>query len=554
MKHKLILGILSIVVTLCLLVLALPASVVMAVASVTLTPTEGGIGDSFTVSGAGFPPSYGYPSTPSLVDIYFSSVSTTVGKKIDAEVKIYKLLNWDVMVDGTGTFARSYSVPSVLLTGSETVHGGRYYVYVTYAGSIVIRAAAQFLVTGFASLSADKTEGVVDTRVTIDGSGYTASENITVYYDAVDVTNDTGGDSSTDSSGDFTISYVIPESTGGDHTIKIEDQTGNSEEVTFTVKQEITMSPISGASGTLVKVSGSGFAYRNYIDIYFGGSKVTTTEYVRSSTKGSFSDATFTVPQVAPGPHEVLARDIDDATIEATASFTMAASATISQETSAAAPGSVGTELTISGTGFLASTAMTVSYDATQAATTTSDASGTFSVTFTIPASASGSHTLTVTDGTNSKQFTFYMEAQAPPAPTPLTPLMGDKVEQPLAFDWQDVADPSKPVTYTLQVAPDANFATLVLEKTGLSTSGYTMTTTEELEPVGEDTPYYWRVKSVDGASNESVWTGAGTFYTGGTSFQMPEISNWVKYLLYGVGGLFLLVFGFWLGRRSVEY
>jgi hypothetical protein len=181
--------------------------------------------------------------------------------------------------------------------------------------------------------------------------------------------------------------------------------------------------------------------------------------------------------------------------------------------------------------------------------TVTTDTAGTFSTTVIIPNSIGGNHTITATDGTTIKEFDFVMEAQAPPKPVPLLPEDGVNVEVVTSFDWNDIDDLSG-VTYTFQVASNANFNKIVLEKTGLTSSEYTITEEEQLEPVGEDDPYYWRVKAIDGASNESQ-SEMRSFYSG---FQWPDFVGWPLYLIIGICGVLLIIFGFWLGRRTAYY
>ena len=115
-------------------------------------------------------------------------------------------------------------------------------------------------------------------------------------------------------------------------------------------------------------------------------------------------------------------------------------------------------------------------------------------------------------------------------------------------FDWEEVTDPSG-VTYTLQIASDEDFTSIVLEKKDLTNSEYTLTEEEKLEPGDKKAIYYWRVKAIDGASNESGWTTPGSFLVGfAFAFDMP---NWALYLLIGLGGLGLFFSGFWLGKRT---
>jgi hypothetical protein len=92
---------------------------------------------------------------------------------------------------------------------------------------------------------------------------------------------------------------------------------------------------------------------------------------------------------------------------------------------------------------------------------------------------------------------------------------MGATVKSPISFDWKDVTAESAPVTYSLQIASSHAFSpgSIIIEKTRLAKSEYTLTATEELKLPGSQLAYYWRIKAIDTASNESGWTGAGEFY-----------------------------------------
>ena len=112
-----------------------------------------------------------------------------------------------------------------------------------------------------------------------------------------------------------------------------------------------------------------------------------------------------------------------------------------------------------------------------------------------------------------------------------------------------DVTDPSG-VTYTIQIATDDQFSeqSVVLERTGLTDSEYAIATEDKLKQTGQEAPYYWRVRAVDGAFNNSEWTTASAFYIGWSLAAMP---GWTFYALAGLGALLLGVIGFWLARRA---
>ena len=97
--------------------------------------------------------------------------------------------------------------------------------------------------------------------------------------------------------------------------------------------------------------------------------------------------------------------------------------------------------------------------------------------------------------------WTFFVDTQAPPAPTLQSPSDGTLTNEPTqTFDWSDVNDQSG-VTYEIWIDNDSNFSSPEnLEN--VSVSQYTTTLADE--------NYSWRVKIYDGAGNENEsanWT-----------------------------------------------
>ena len=540
MKYNKVFRILGIAVILSLLVVAIPVTPARAALVVSIESSSGKIGDTVTVTGTGFTPSSG--ENERHADVYFAADEATTVDDIGIDVNTYKYMKTPSIgwVDDPdeGEFTTTFTVPAELTDGTadKDVGSGTYYIYVTLYNTVRIKAIAEFTVIG-GEISIDPEEGVVGTEVEISGSDFGVRENIRIEYDGTEVAIGSGDDE-TSSSGAFDASIAIPASTAGDHTITVIGEDSDTEvEATFTVEPEITISPTSGSAGVPVTISGTGFGDRSDVTIFLGNDEVATKTTDRY---GSF-EVTFNVPVLGPGTYEIVAEDEDDNS--GTAEFTIASSGSISSTT-----GNIGTELTISGSGFIASRKVTVKYDTTPVATATADASGDFSATFTVPQSKYGAHTITATDDTNSEQFSFTVESTPPPAPSLLIPETGAKAKATAYFDWGDVTDASLPITYTLQIASDQAFSSIVLEKTGLTTSEYTLTAAEKLQSVTKEAPYYWRVRAVDGASNESEWTAARSFYVGGVQLSLPK---WLLYTLYGIGALVILVFGFWLGRRT---
>ncbi|MFC2058568.1 hypothetical protein ACFLTS_02855 [Chloroflexota bacterium] len=107
-----------------------------------------------------------------------------------------------------------------------------------------------------------------------------------------------------------------------------------------------------------------------------------------------------------------------------------------------------------------------------------------------------------------SSEWSFTIELTSPDAPVLLLPDDGASIDDGTPnFDWESVIDISG-VTYTLEIADSDTFDSLALTKTGIDTSGYTLALEEALV----SGTYFWRVKTVDGAGNESGWSDTWSF------------------------------------------
>jgi len=170
--------------------------------------------------------------------------------------------------------------------------------------------------------------------------------------------------------------------------------------------------------------------------------------------------------------------------------------------------GNIGSSVNITGSGFAPNSSLTFLYDDAELSVnvTTSD-TGTFTKSITISKSTGGIHTISVIDSQNNRaSATFTMESIAPAIPEPVSPEDGTKMGffggAVPSFQWEKVSDPSG-VTYSLQVDTSDDFSDPIINKTGLENNKYTVNNNDAL-PRGE---YYWRVKAVDAAGNESEWS-----------------------------------------------
>jgi hypothetical protein len=482
----------------------------------TISPTTGVIDTEVAVSGSGF------IADRQILVTYNDALIPTDPSPIFTEPD--------------GSFSGSFLVPAI-------PGGSRTLTVTDGTNSLTV------IFTMKASVIVIPTSGIIGSGVGVGGYGFGASRPITILFNNSPVTlvaPITTGPEGTFSNAQF----YVPASPAGTATITITDGI-DSVNTSFTLLAATAgISPVKGITGTTVTVSGTNFAAGGTVTIkyYMAAGSITGDfeEFTATATSAGVLSTTFDIPASEGGNHNIT---INDGTNSISANFTVeTGDISISPKTSTASPGYIGMEISISGDGYAADAPVEVTYDGATLATDPdkTNSSGSFDVKFTIPKSVGGEHTITVSiDGVTVEQFTFVMEQEAPPTPQPLLPLGGDKPEQPVQFDWEDVTDDQNPpVTYKLEVATDADFTNKVIEKTELTESEYTITEAEQLELESMKEPYYWHVNAVDSAGNESGWSGAGTFYVGG------GWPSWLTWLLIGLGILTVFIFALWLGRR----
>ncbi len=554
MKRTKLFRMLTIGVILSLLMALIPATPTLAAREIELDPNDGRIGDQIDIDGTGWPEPDpgGEPPYEPDVDIYFvyyEDGEVETGWNIGDEVESWERLFNDLEIESDGEFTETFEVPSRLNDGDEDhdVRSGTYYVCATMGDQDYIRAVAEFTVEGGEITDFDPTRGPVGTEVVISGENFAEDEELTIEYDGTGI-NIESGDDQTDSRGDFDSVIIIPPSTAGDHTITIMDETLTELEETFRVEPEMGFTPTHAPPDGTVTVTGTGFGDRADVDIFLGTIAVGSGQ---ADSDGSFS-LSFTVPDIEEGTYDLLVEDDEGNDDEGSFLVEIGIEISISAVTTPGSPGYVGDSVTVSGVGFEANSTITITY-ATEpqvVATTTSDANGDFTATFDIPKSTAGEHTITASDGTNSLEVPFYMEAQAPGKPQLLSPETGTKAKSLTEFDWESVVDPSG-VTYDLQVATSEDFsaASIVLDIEGLTDSEHIITAKEEaLASRSEEEPYYWRVRAIDGASNTGAWSDVSNFHVG---FAWPD---WIIHLWWGLGVIGAVLFGYYLGKRRAYY
>jgi hypothetical protein len=325
----------------------------------TVTPVKGATGIIVTVAGNNFKAS-------SLITMQFDSSTLTT-----------------VTSNSTGGFSQSVTIPpSVAGSHSISVSDG------TTSSSKNFNVVSNIAMT--------PVKGSTGTSVSVTGTGYAASSTVIVTFGL----SGQVATATTDTSGSFGTSFLVSTVPGGVYQVTATDASSNSATANYNVVSKITMTPVKGSTGSLVTVTGSGFASSSAVMVTFDS---TSEPGTTSSSSGSFSTS-FTVPTTVGGIHVVTATD--SSSNSATSNFNVASSLTMTP-----VKGATGKVVTLMGTGFASFATIGVTYDGaimpTTPSTVITDSNGSFSATVTVPQSTAGKHTLIASDGTNSVTGTF---------------------------------------------------------------------------------------------------------------------------------------------------
>jgi len=384
----------------------LPAPTALARETLNLSRSKGTIGDKITVTGSGY-------SSGDKVYIYFSSEEADVDDDDIDDLNVWeevRTTHATLSLENGGEITCSFLVPDELIDGDETekVSAGDYFIYATEREEGRILAKEEFIVIGITEIGPAR--GPVGTEVELEGVGFEEEEDIEVifYVDEIEIAS---GDDETDDDGEFKLTIMIPESPAGEHTIRIQIDKDEAK-AEFTVEPESALSVTSGRIGDRIAITGTGFAASADATVTFGGDEVVTSQ---TDTHGTLS-IPFDVPSVKAGTYVVEVKDEDGNSGKF--EFTLSTDISISPVTSQTSPGHVGMEVTIYGTDFKPDSAITITHtDTATVFSTTSQKDGSFSYTFEIPAMRPGENTVSVTDGVNHLQVTFFMESVAPTTP-----------------------------------------------------------------------------------------------------------------------------------------
>ena len=463
----------------------------------------GSVGDQIILNGTGF------NVNENDITVDFDDIELATGVTAD------KYGNWESICEIPATHSGGHSIIAYGTTPVEEVQ------------SLVFSVIPLIKIT--------PNSGGVGTMVAIAGTGFGSSETgIVVTYDGILVKTAV----SSDAKGSWNSSFYAPSSAKGKHSIDSYGAITNPEDVanvTYTISPGMRLEMVSGSLGDTINtgdtiwVSGIGFEENETgIGVVFDGTMVASG--IVADAKGSWA-VQINIPLGVAGEHTV------DASGETTGANDVPDAVLVLSPLIRVEPreGAIGEQVVVSGTAFGMSQELTISYDGNLVATgAKTDAKGSFTADFVIPQTYAGDHTITVTDAMAAVASTsFIVESTPPDLPDLLLPKAGSRTgfigKSTLEFDWSDVQDPSG-VTYLLEVGENAEFTVAAYRKSGLTESRY-MLTEEEAFDRGT---YYWRVKAMDSAGNESDWTMAQVFYVG--------VMEWWHLLIIIIGGIILLL------------
>ncbi|PIX17025.1 hypothetical protein COZ71_05475, partial [Candidatus Desantisbacteria bacterium CG_4_8_14_3_um_filter_40_12] len=329
----------------------------------SVVPTQGTVGSSVTISGEGF-------KKGETVTVDFGT-----SKSFTAAISI-----------NTGKFT------NVVFTVNTQIYGT---TAITVTGQTSGLAATNTYKI-LTDLVATPNNGTVGTMIALLGTGFGNLENITVDFG----TTITIVQKVATGAGSWTTSFTINTQAHGTTTVKARGGSGTPEKIIYVQinPKVVSVVPASGSVGTSVTVCGNGYGLSEEVRIKFGTNQTITT--VSGNEYGSFT-ATFTVDTQGSGITTITAYRTQAPFNSSEIAFTITAN---NQLVVTPTIGTVGTPITINGSGFGTNEDISVDFG-TNIPYTTAKASGagTFSKTFIVNDQKRGNTTITATGSSTAQ-------------------------------------------------------------------------------------------------------------------------------------------------------
>ncbi len=488
------------IIALAICLVAIPLFITPAQASpgadVSLSPTEGCVGDRITVNGKGF-------RSGETVDVYYD----------------------DVLQDSTRAY-HGDQCPHGFFDLSFTVPEGCQGYHEVYAeDSKGSSATAHFVVNP--GITLDTKSGHVGDDIQVSSGGFPCEAtgiNIRYYRDD-DSYIDFPVTTEADEDGSWEEGFSVPASARGEHTVGAyyDDDKGTLNDVreaSFKVQPIIALNPDSGSAGDVIAVSGTGFEAADDIELKYDHQKF--GEY-SADENGSWGTVSFTIPAGSKGSHVIEAFHGGSITAIASATFTLGAGIMLQPATTPSSPGHVGQTLSVTGKSFDPDVAVSISYQ-NETANVFADAEGNLpAVTFVAHGKYGEQYVNASYNGNTARPAIFYMEGDLPDAPVLNAPVdvsvgfFGSFVGRICPkFTWLNVTDPSGIASYDLDTyGGDDSLISISIPIEDLTLYGDIVAYSLPGKYALSYGTYHWRVRAIDGAGNEGNWTEAKSFQAG---------------------------------------
>ena len=367
----------------------IPASTA-GVHTITATDTSNSASADFTVVSAIYVnPSQGYVGTRVDVD----------GNGFGGNVWVY--LYWDstylggVRTDNSGSFRNifSFNVP-------PSPYGIHTITAIDDNGN---RATATFLV--ISNLVLDKHTGSYYTLVNFQCTGYSANKPIYIIWDMGSSYQHILASGYTDGDGSFSGNFRVPESPYGVHNVTGIDADAHADTEQFMVSPKLYAFPGSGIVGDQFYLLGYGYSANSVVDVYWDYS-----EYIGSAStniNGTFGGI-FIIPYTTVGTHIIYAEDSNN--VNTTTTYSVNPNIVIHPN-----HGLAGISANVNCTGFSGNTGIRIYWDygtpnQQLLDSGTTDSTGSYNTTVTIPNSSNGTHSVVGIDDNNYiAQTNFYL-------------------------------------------------------------------------------------------------------------------------------------------------
>lgn len=272
----------------------------------------------------------------------------------------------------------------------------------TYSGAAVVNASgastlalaengnAAFSISPKLYLNVSSSK--VNETILLLGKGFRVNESVNITYDGAVINmssySNTNNSNSViaDEKGSFNVTFAVPKSIKGNHTIDATGGTSNPPAIELEITSSLSASPNNARSGSVVSLSGTGFSDSTIYGtntITLGGKK--GVHWNVTPSIGSFNGLTYLVPTVDAGAQSFTVQGVTFAGIFTAGNIQISLSKTSGRYNDA---------ITAVGTGFTPGETVTIIFDSVVVKTTSANSTGGFTTTFYVPAAAKGTHTV----------------------------------------------------------------------------------------------------------------------------------------------------------------